>query len=59
MPSEDLDTLAIGHPEHWRMLDGARLPLTGGPGFFRSWLVEYALRVRKSRGLDLEVTLLS
>ncbi len=59
VPRDDLDTLATGHPELWRMLDGARLFLTGGTGFFGLWLVECALHVRKTLGLDLEITLLS
>lgn len=59
LPAEDLETLCVRHPSLWKELDGARLFITGGSGFFGRWLVESAFHARDRFGLDLEITILS
>lgn len=59
LPQEDLETITIRYAPLWKMLDGARLFITGGTGFFGHWLVESALHARAFFKLDFEITLLS
>lgn len=59
LPAEDLEALCTLRSSLWKELDGARLFITGGSGFFGRWLVESAFHARDRFGLDLEITLLS
>ncbi len=59
LPAADLALLAERHAPLWRELDGARLFITGGTGFFGRWLVDSALHAREALGVDLTITLLS
>jgi dTDP-glucose 4,6-dehydratase len=43
----------------WAGLDGARIFLTGGTGFFGAWLLEAFNAARERLGLDLRVTVLT
>lgn len=55
----DLDeTLAATEPV-WRSLAGARIFLTGGTGFFGTWLVAAFAHARKRLDLDVSLTILS
>lgn len=59
LPADDLALLVERHATLWRELDGARLFITGGTGFFGRWLVDSALHAREALGVDLSITLLS
>lgn len=64
MPAKPLPFLDLEHiVSHtlplWSMLDGQRLFITGGTGFFGTWLLESLIHARQSLGLDLQATVLS
>lgn len=59
LPSEDIEHI-LNHTEHlWRALDGKRLFITGGTGFFGIWLLETFRYAQARLKLDLQATVLS
>ena len=57
--AEDLDQVLERTRELWSELRGARLFLTGGTGFFGTWLLETFLWASDALGLGAEVVALS
>ena len=57
--NEDLKTVAASLAPHCRALDGSRIFMTGGTGFFGKWLLHSFLCLRRTQGLDVSLTLLS
>lgn len=55
----DLDSVLGQTAELWEGLRGARIFLTGGTGFFGSWLLESFVWARRRLALDTEVVVLS
>jgi nucleoside-diphosphate-sugar epimerase len=54
-----LDAALVRAENDLRNLDGARIFLTGGTGFFGRWLLELLARAQDRLGLDIEVTVLT
>jgi len=59
LPSADIDLILEHTGEVWRKLDGARIFLTGGTGFFGCWLVESFLWAVERTGIDATITVLT
>lgn len=59
LPEEDLEQVVDQAASSLRDLTGARLFITGGTGFFGTWLVEALLWACDNRGADLDLTVLS
>lgn len=57
--SSCLDAAVVRAEHDLRSLDGARIFLTGGTGFFGRWLLGLLARAQDRLGLDMEVTVLS
>src|ERR1051326_1949542 len=57
--AEDLRRVCDSNPELWRELRGARIFLTGGTGFFGSWLLETLAAVNARPDLQVEATVLT
>ena len=55
----DLDHILAHTPDVWRTLDGKRIFLTGGTGFFGTWLVESLCWAVDKLGIRPQVTLLT
>ena len=55
----DLDALVGAYPDVWPALRGARLFVTGGTGFFGSWLLESLLWANHRFDLGAAVTVLT
>ena len=59
LPPDDLAAVAVADVVPWRELAGARLFLSGGTGFFGSWLVESFVAANRRHALDARLTVLS
>ncbi len=59
LPTTDLEHIVSHTRPLWSMLDGQRLFITGGTGFFGIWLLEALVHARQTLGLDLQATVLS
>src|ERR1700728_1007134 len=59
LPSEDLDLIAGGTEGLWDEIRGRQLFLTGGTGFFGSWLVESFCHINRLLRLDARLTILT
>lgn len=59
LPIPDLEHIVSRTQPLWSMLDGQRLFITGGTGFFGIWLLEALTHARQMLGLDLQATVLS
>ena len=57
--NEDLKTVDAALAPHCGALDGSRIFMTGGTGFFGKWLLHSILSLRRTQGLDVSLTLLS
>ena len=56
---DDLDFILAHTPEVWHELQGQRLFITGGTGFFGSWLLESLCWANDHLGLGIKATVLS
>jgi nucleoside-diphosphate-sugar epimerase len=59
LPAQDLDHVLAATAELWPQLDGARLFITGGTGFFGVWLLETLLAARERFNLDTSAVVLT
>jgi len=59
LPSADLEHVLAHTRPLWDELEGARLFITGGTGFFGIWLLESLIFARERLRLDIHVTILS
>ena len=59
LPAEDLAHILAYTPQAWEWLRGGRLFLTGGSGWFGSWLLESYLHARKALELGGEIQVLT
>ena len=57
VPTEDIEAILADAP--WKALDGARLFITGGSGFFGTWLLQSICAAQLRHGLDLTATVLT
>lgn len=57
--AEDIERLLARTPETWEALRGARLFVTGGTGFFGSWLLQTLVAADVAFDLGLRVVVLS
>jgi nucleoside-diphosphate-sugar epimerase len=59
LPIADLDLILAGTRDHWREMQGQRIFITGGTGFFGCWLLESFLYVNRVDGLGAHATVLT
>ncbi len=59
LPRNDLDEIVSDTRSLWDEVRGKRIFLTGGTGFFGSWLLESFLRANESLALEASMTVLS
>lgn len=59
LPVEDLDHVLAHTSRLWADMRGARLFITGGTGFFGTWLLETYVRANDALGLGLQAVVLS
>ncbi|MDR1063607.1 MAG: NAD(P)-dependent oxidoreductase [Azoarcus sp.] len=59
LPAADLEHILRHTQTLWRALDGARLFITGGTGFFGIWLLETLAHAKTRHGCDLKATILT
>jgi nucleoside-diphosphate-sugar epimerase len=57
--SEDLDLIALRTSDLWKEMQGRRIFITGGTGFFGCWLVESFCHMNRLLGLGAEAVVLS
>jgi len=57
--SEDLDLIALHTGDLWKEMQGRRIFITGGTGFFGCWLVESFCHMNRLLGLGAEAVVLS
>ena len=57
--ADDLDRVCNANPELWKELRSTRLFLTGGTGFFGSWILETLAALNERLNLGLETTVLT
>lgn len=59
LPPDDIDHVLAHTEALWRQLDGERLFITGGTGFFGIWLLESLVAARRRFNVDVRATVLS
>lgn len=59
LPAADLDHVLAHTASLWPALAGERLFITGGTGFFGTWLLESIVHARQQLQLDIRATVLS
>ena len=59
LPADDLDHVVALTRTHWELTRGQRIFITGGTGFFGTWLLESAVHANRILDLGLQVTALS
>src|SRR5262245_52875438 len=59
LPETELDEAVAAVGPAWRALEGARILVTGGTGFFGRWLVETFLRANAHHSLGAHAVLLT
>lgn len=59
LPAQDLEHVLGATAALWPQLNGARLFITGGTGFFGVWLLETLLAARERFGLDTTAVVLT
>ncbi|MDR1227771.1 MAG: NAD(P)-dependent oxidoreductase [Azoarcus sp.] len=59
LPAADLEHILRHTQALWRSLDGAHLFITGGTGFFGTWLLETLAHARTHSDRDLKATILT
>lgn len=59
LPDADLQHVLERTPAVWERLRGARLFITGGTGFFGTWLLESLTRAADRQGIDLSAVVLT
>lgn len=59
LPKSDLEFVRQGVGGLWEKLRGKRLFITGGTGFFGSWLLETLIDADREYGLDVQVIVLT
>lgn len=59
LPAADLDHVLAHTGRHWAGLRGAGLFITGGTGFFGTWLLESYVRANDALGLGMQAVVLS
>jgi dTDP-glucose 4,6-dehydratase len=59
LPKDDIDLILTQTASLWEEMRGSRLFLTGGTGFFGSWLVESFLAANRRFSLQARITVLT
>jgi nucleoside-diphosphate-sugar epimerase len=59
LPVADLDAILERTPAVWRALDGQRLFMTGGTGFFGRWMLGSLLWAQRQHGIKVETVVMS
>ncbi len=59
LPQGDLDFILRRTPDLWNELRNQRIFLTGGTGFFGSWLLESLLAANSANALGVQITVLT
>ncbi len=59
LPAEDVSFILARTEPLWRELRGARLFITGGTGFFGTWMLESLVAAVDRFGVELEAVVLT
>jgi dTDP-glucose 4,6-dehydratase len=59
LPVEDLDHVLAHTGKFWAGARGAKFFITGGTGFFGTWLLESFVRANDTLGLEMRATVLT